>query len=235
MAYTIYKPLRPVRGVLFDMDGVILDSEKLYTRFWQEAGQALGYPMTREHALGMRALNRDAAAEKLKSYFGPQTDYPQIKAKRIALMDAYVASHGIAPKEGIRELLAFLKEQGLPCAVCTASPIQRIQAYLTPLGLFDQFDALCTVYQVPKGKPEPDIYLFGAKSLGLEPENCLALEDAAAGIESAWRAGCMAVMVPDQDPPDKESLKRITALADSLLDVAALIGRSMGQSEDLSN
>lgn len=227
MAYTIYKPLRPVRGVLFDMDGVILDSEKLYTRFWQEAGRSLGYPMTREHALGMRALNRDAAEEKLKGYFGPHVDYARMKARRIELMDAYVARHGIEPKEGIRELLSFLKEQGLPCAICTASPLERIRDYLTPLGLFDQFDALCTVYQVPKGKPEPDIYLFGAASLGVPPENCLALEDSAAGIQSAHRAGCMAVMVPDQDAPDADSLERITALADSLLDVAAMIRRNM--------
>lgn len=229
MAYTIYKPMHPVRGVLFDMDGVILDSEKLYTRFWQEAGQALGYPMTKAHALGMRALNRDAAEAKLQSYFGPQVNYPEIKAKRIELMDAYVARYGIEPKPGIRELLAFLKEQQLPCAICTASPAQRIRDYLVPLGLFDQFDALCTVYQVPKGKPEPDIYLFGAESLGLPPENCLALEDSAAGILSAYRAGCMAVMVPDQDAPDEESLGRITALADSLLDVMELISRSMGE------
>ena len=229
MAHTILKPMHPIRGVLFDMDGVILDSEKLYTRFWQEAGLALGYPMTREHALGMRALNRDAAAEKLKSYFGPGVDYHQIKSKRIELMDAYVARHGIAPKPGIREILAFLKEQGLPCAICTASPLERVRDYLTPLGLYDLFDAVCTVYQVPKGKPEPDIYLFGAKTLGLEPANCLALEDAAAGIESAWRAGCMAVMVPDQDAPDELTLSRCTALADSLLDVVELISRSMRQ------
>ena len=227
MAYTIFKPMRPVKGVLFDMDGVILDTEKLYTRFWQEAGRTLGYPMTRDHALGLRALNRDEAARKLQSYFGPQVDYQQMKAKRIQLMDAYINQHGVEPKAGIRELLSFLKERHIPCAICTASPAERIREYLTPLGLIDQFDALCTVYQVPRGKPEPDIYLFGAKSLGLAPEDCLALEDATAGILSAFRAGCMAVMVPDQDPPDEESLKRITALADSLLDVVALIGRSV--------
>lgn len=223
MAYTIYKPMHAVKGVLFDMDGVILDTEKLYTRFWQEAGIALGYPMTRDHALGMRALNREQAAKKLQSYFGPDVDYLQMKAKRIQLMDAYVNQHGIEPKPGIREILAFLKQGHIPCAICTASPEERIRNYLTPLGLVDSFDALCTVYQVPKGKPEPDIYLFGAKSLGLKPEDCLALEDSSAGILSAYRAGTMAVMVPDQDPPDTDTLGRISALCDSLTDVIALI------------
>ena len=198
MAYTVYKPMVPVRGVLFDMDGVILDSEKLYTRFWQEAGLALGYPMTREHAMGMRALNRDAAVQKLQSYFGPKVDYPAIKAKRIELMDAYVAEHGMELKPGIRE-------------------------YLVPLGIYDSFTAVCTAYQVAHSKPEPDIYLFGAESVGLPPEQCLALEDSAAGILSGYRAGCMVTMVPDQDAPDPDTLSRISALADSLLDVIDLI------------
>lgn len=223
MAYTVYKPMVPVRGVLFDMDGVILDSEKLYTRFWQEAGLALGYPMTREHAMGMRALNRDAAVQKLQSYFGPKVDYPAIKAKRIALMDAYVAEHGMELKPGIREILAFLKTQNIPCAICTSSPADRIREYLVPLGIYDSFTAVCTAYQVAHSKPDPDIYLFGAESIGLPPEQCLALEDSAAGILSGYRAGCMVTMVPDQDAPDPDTLSRISALADSLLDVIDLI------------
>ena len=71
MAYRMFRPMGKVTGVLFDMDGVILDSEGLYSRFWQEAAQSLGYPMTKEQAFGMRALNRDAATKKLRSYLAP--------------------------------------------------------------------------------------------------------------------------------------------------------------------
>ena len=119
-----------------------------------------------------------------------------------------------------------MKENHIPRAVTTASPVARVREYLIPLGLYDYFDAICTAYDVPNGKPEPDIYLYGAQVLGLPPESCIAIEDSAAGIESAYRAGCMAALVPDQDPPDEETVKRSTLQADSLLDVIEVIRES---------
>lgn len=227
MAYKIFQPerggIRPVRGVLFDMDGLILDTEKLYTRFWAEAARALGYPMTRQQALGMRSLNRQAGADKLQSYFGPGISYPEVRNKRIELMDAFVRKEGVQPKPGIYELLDALEARGIAAAVTTSSPLDRVEEYLKPLGLFDRFQKICTGYEVPRGKPEPDIYLWGAASLGLAPEECLALEDSPAGILSAHRAGCLPVMIPDQDPPDEATLPLLYALADSLTDVIALI------------
>lgn len=226
MAFTILQPERgesPVRGVLFDMDGLILDTEKLYCRFWQEAAIALGYPMTREQALGMRSLNRQAGADQLRSYFGPDVSYPEVRSMRIRLMDAFVQQEGVEAKPGIRELLDFLQAKGIAAAVTTSSPIERVRAYLSPLGLFDRFDAVCTGYDVPRGKPEPDIYLKGAAMLGLAPSECLALEDSPAGILSAHRAGCLPVMIPDQDPPDGETLPLLYALADSLTDVIDIL------------
>ncbi len=225
MGYRIFQPLRQVKGVLFDMDGVILDSEKLYTRFWLEASRAVGFPMTLAQVKGMRALNHTVAAERLRGYFGTEVDYGAMKAKRIELMDAYVAREGIQAKPGIQELLELLKANAIPVAIATASPIQRVEQYLEPLGLFREFDAICTAYDVPRGKPEPDIYLQAARMIGLEAGDCLAIEDSAAGIESAFRAGCMVTMVPDQDPPAQDTLPRLTLLADSLLDVAQALTR----------
>ena len=173
MAYTIYKPTTAVRGVLFDMDGVILDTEKLYTRFWLEGAHALGFPMTREQAIGLRGMNLGEAARMIGTYFGSPEYYQPIKNKRIELMDAYIAQHGVEPKAGIREILEYLKENHIPRAVCTASPIERVKRYLVPLGLFDDFDAICTAYDVAQGKPEPDIYLYGAQVLGKAPASCM--------------------------------------------------------------
>ena len=223
MAYQIFRSVTNVQGALFDMDGVILDSEGLYSRFWQEAAIALGYPMTRQQAMGMRALNRDAATAQLESYFGPGVDYIQVRDKRIELMDAFVAGKGIPAKPGIRELLAALKAAGIPTCIATSSPIARVREYLEPLGLFDQFDAVVTGYDVPHGKPEPDIYLKAAEVLGKHPTRCIALEDSKAGVLSAFRAGCMTIMVPDQDQSDSEDLTRVAALCDSLTDVIGLL------------
>lgn len=217
------KSSRKIQGVLFDMDGLILDTEKLYSRFWQEAANALGYPMTREQALGMRSLNRDAGEAKLKSYFGEEVSYTQVREMRIALMDAFVEKEGVYTKPGIFELLKFLKQKGIRTAVATSSPMERTIKYLSSVKLENQFDALISGYMVERGKPEPDIYLYAAKELTLLPENCMVLEDSPAGILSAYRAGCMPVMIPDLDQPDEAIEQLLFAKADSLKDIIDLI------------
>ena len=212
-----------ITAILFDMDGLVLDTEKLYTRFWQEAANALGYPMTKEQALGMRSLNRGAGLAKMQSYFGPDVDYDAIRKKRIEMMDAFVEKEGVTLKPGIHELLTYLKEHGIKTAIATSSPIERTIKYLTSVELQDSFDELVSGYMVEKGKPEPDIYLFAAEKLGMVPETCMVLEDSPAGILAAHRAGCLPVMVPDQDEPDAETGALLYAKADSLLHVINLL------------
>ena len=215
---------REIRGVLFDLDGVVIDTEKLYTRFWMEASRELGHPMTFAQALQMRSLGSRESQEKLDSFFGAAVlPYADLRARRIELMEAFIAERGVEEKRGIRELLAHLKEKNIPCAITSSSSIPVIRRHLGSLGLLDGFTALCSGKDVPHGKPAPDIYLHGAATLGVAPENCLAIEDSPAGIESAWRAGCMAVIVPDQDQPGEEVLSRAFAKADSLIDVMELI------------
>ena len=212
-----------ITAVLFDMDGLVLDTEKLYTRFWQEAANALGYPMTKEQALGMRSLNRGAGLAKMQSYFGPEVDYDKIRNKRIELMDAFVEQEGVNLKPGIHELLAYLKEHGIKTAIATSSPIERTLLYLGSVGLSESFDELVSGYMVEKGKPEPDIYLYAAEKLGVKPSACMVLEDSPAGILAAYRAGCVPVMVPDQDKPDRDTKEMLYAEAENLLAVISLL------------
>jgi HAD superfamily hydrolase (TIGR01509 family) len=225
MAYTIYhkENRNIVRGVLFDMDGVVLDTETLYARFWREAAAALGYEMSYQQALGMRSLSNTAGQAQLESYFGKGVSRAQFREKRIELMDAYIDVHGVDLKPGIRELLDYLDAQGIPAAITTSSPLERVQRYLGPHGLIDRFVRLCSGAEVAHGKPEPDIYLFGAACLGVKPEECIAVEDSPAGVLSAYRAGCMTVMVPDLDQPDAETEKLLFAKADSLKEIIEMI------------
>lgn len=225
MAFEILKslPARPIRGILFDMDGLVLDSEKLYARFWREAAAACGFQMTHAQALRMRAANSRLSQANLHEFFGPDADYGQMRAKRIELMEAYIARNGIQTKPGIHELLDFLTEQGIRTAIASSSPLERVRRHLAPHGLDVRFDALCSGYDVPWGKPAPDIYLKAAAALGLEPGECLALEDAPLGIESAFRAGCLPVIIPDLDQPSELTLSQCFARADSLTDVISLL------------
>lgn len=205
------------------MDGVILDSEKLYVRFWCEAGRACGYPMEEFHALSIRSLTRVYAIEKLKGFFGEDFDYDRLRNKRIELMDAYVEKNGIEPKRGAETLLRYLKENGYKTALATATPPDRAKHFLETVGLLGYFDVVCSARMVKIGKPAPDIYLYAAERLNLKPSECLALEDSPNGIRSAHAAGCKTVMVPDLDLPSKEIKPLLYDVADGLEDVIRIV------------
>lgn len=228
MTATVLSPARgKIRAVIFDLDGVILDTEKLYARFWQEAAIAMGYSMTRQQALGMRSLNGAAGQAQLESYFGPGVDREAMRKERIRRMDAYIEENGVEQKPGIRQTLAFLRQQGITAAIATSSPMERVKRYLGPLGLLEQFDAICSGHDVPHGKPAPDIYLRSAQCIAVPPENCLAVEDSPAGIRSAHGAGCMPVFIPDQDEADHGMMELLYARIDCLTDLIPLISEQL--------
>ena len=212
-----------IKGVISDMDGVMLDSEKLYVRFWCEAAQSLGFPMKKEHALGIRSLARVFAVKKLQGWFGTEFDYDSVRNKRIELMDKYVAENGIEAKSGAKELLIWLKQNGYKTALATATPVDRASLYLKQVGLLEFFDVICSAREVKRGKPEPDIYLLAAKRLGLAPGECMALEDSQNGVRSAFAAGCKTVLVPDLDNPENELKGCLYAVADNLPTVKKLL------------
>ena len=212
-----------IKGVLSDMDGVILDSEKLYVRFWCEAGQACGFPMEKKHALGIRSMARPYAIEKLQGWFGESFDYDEVRGKRIELMDASVERHGIEAKPQAEYLLSYLKENGIGVALATATAKPLAEKYLERVGLLKYFDEVVSAKQVAHGKPAPDIYLAAAKKLGLRPEDCIALEDSPNGIRSAHAAGCKTVMVPDLDGATDEIKPLLYDVADGLGDVVRII------------
>lgn len=226
MAITVLNPqpqVQPVGGVLFDMDGVVLDTECLYSRFWQEACREHGFSMDREQSLQMRSLNREAGQKMLETICGPGAEYAAIRATRIARMEAFIRENGVRPKAGIRELLDHLEARGIPAAIASSSPPERIRAYLEPLGLYGRFRAICSGHEVKMGKPAPDIYLRAAELLDLPPQQCLAVEDSPAGITSAFRAGCLPVLIPDLDRPDDTIVPLLHAQADTLTDLICLI------------
>lgn len=215
-----------IKAVIFDMDGLILDTEKLLVKYWCQAANEAGFPMQREHALNIRSLARKFAIPYLQGIFGENFDYVKIRSRRMELMKEHIAAHGLETKPGITTLLDYLDSRGIPAAIATATDIQRTEDYLGKVGLLGRFSRIVCAAMVESGKPKPDIYLYAAQQLGLPANECLALEDSPNGVRSASSAGCVTVMVPDLTRPDEELEKLIFAKAGSLADVPAIIERT---------
>lgn len=214
-----------IKGVIFDMDGLILDTEKLYNRFWREASEICGYPMSMDQALTLRSLDKQLAKKKLREFFGDDYDYQRVHDVRVRLMAEYVEENGVQCKPGVLELTDYLKKNGYKTAVATATNIERASQHLTLAGVRDCFENIVCASSVNRGKPFPDIYLYACEKIGLPPENCAALEDSPNGIKSAYSAGCIPIMIPDMDTPSEDIRALAYDVADSLINVIEILGK----------
>lgn len=212
-----------IKAVIFDLDGTLLDTEKLLVKYWCRAAKELGFPMTREQALRIRSLTHRLVPPLFREWFGESCDYMKIRARRMELMQEHIDRYGLDVKAGAAELLSYLGKKGYLRAVATATDIERAGRLLKTAGLYGSFDRIISASMVEWGKPKPDIYIYAAKQLGLEPQECIAVEDSPNGIISASDAGCLTVMVPDLTPPEKELLPRLYACCDSLLSIKELL------------
>lgn len=212
-----------IKGVIFDMDGLILDTEKLYQKFWREAAEICGFKMSREQALQLRSLDKNLAKKLLKNFFGAECDYQKLHDVRVKLMADYIAENGVQAKPGVRELVDYLNEKKYKIAIATATNYERANEHLTLAGVRDCFENIICASNVKHGKPSPDIYLYACEMLGFKPQNCVALEDSPNGIRAAYSAGCVPILVPDDEYPDDKLISISFAVADSLLYIPKIL------------
>jgi HAD superfamily hydrolase (TIGR01509 family) len=212
-----------IKAVIFDMDGVLIDTEKHYNAAWVEAARGAGFDFKREHALMLRSLDVNMACELMKGIFGESFDYFAIREVRRRLVADRIKKYGLEKKPGIDELLSYLKDKNIKTAVATATPIELTLQHLEAIGIKDKFDKIVSAKQVKHGKPAPDVYLYACNEILEKPKDCIAVEDSPNGIKSAYAAGCKPVMVPDLTEPDEELKPLLYGVADSLKDVIKLI------------
>lgn len=205
-----------IKGAVFDMDGLMFDTEKLLVRFWRESAKEHGYNMTNENVFEIRSLSRKYSIPLLKGIFGEDFPFNEIRDKRITLMNEYIDTYGFDIKKGLFELLDFLKENNYLIAVATATDRERAECYLKKAGVYEYFDSVICGDMVKNGKPEPDIYLTATAELGLSPEECVAFEDSPNGIKSAYSAGCKVIMIPDLTQPDDVIKPMLNGVYESL-------------------
>lgn len=212
-----------IKAVLFDMDGVLIDTEKYLTQFWQRAAAEAGLSLTMEDCYQFRSFASKFVSVAFQEKYGKEYDYFSIRARRKELMKDHIEKNGIEIKPEVKETLQKIKEKGLQLAVVTATDEERTKQYLTEIGIYDWFDSIICATMVERGKPFPDVYLYACEKIGYRPEECMAVEDSPNGIRSASDAGCKTVMVPDLTEPDAESQKRVVGVADTLYGVLKYI------------
>lgn len=212
-------------AVIFDMDGVLIDTEKHYNAAWCQAATEAGFPFTREHALLLRSCEAKEGEKLMQGIFGPSFDYYAIRERRRELVRERLAQYGLEKKPGVEETLRFLRAKGIKTAVATATALDITKSHLTTIGVCDLFDSIVSAKNVAHGKPEPDVYLYACEQIGERPQDCMAVEDSPNGIMAAYRAELRTVMVPDLTQPDEELTKYLYACVNSLSDLCELVDK----------
>ena len=194
------------RAVVFDMDGVIFDTEKLYRKYQLLEGEKRGIPAETMH----RACERIAGGNKrtnkkpFEDIVGRGIDYFEFREHVMDNLDRHIRQYGVDMKEGVAEILPYLKEKGIKIGPATSTAKERATGYLKAHNIYEYFDKLIFGDMLEHGKPAPDIYLKACAELKVSPEEAIAVEDSINGIKSAGAAGMYPVMVIDLIQPNDE-------------------------------
>jgi len=202
-----------IEAVIWDMDGVLADTAPYHFRAWQEIFGKRGVKFTREdfkHGFGIRndaiirrTLGEEIAQEKIEA----------IAREKEATFRRMIGQN-IKPLPGALKLLKALNESGVKMALASSTPIENIRLITGNLGIANCFQAIVTGHEVTEGKPSPQVFLLAAQRLGVEPRNCIVIEDAVAGVAAAKRAGMYCVAIATTH--SRQSLKQADLIVDTL-------------------
>ena len=215
---------RTVRAVVFDMDGLLVDTETVIFRAMQHVAQGIGGELPFTTFQRMVGLQDAASNQILIEHFGEAFDLAAWTLAVRAHSHEQMAA-GVALKAGVQEIVDFLEEAGIPRAIATSSSLAAVQRNLTPHGLVARFQALVTKDVQTRGKPHPEPFLKAAEALGVAPGDCLALEDSHNGVRAAAAAGMMTIMVPDMLHPTEEMRTLTVRIAADLHEVRDLLAQ----------
>jgi len=188
-------------SVIFDMDGTLLDTQRICVPAWEYAGSLQHMQGLGEHIYNVCGMNEDGWTAYLEQNC-PGLDIPEFKAAA----GRYIIQNGtLCFKPGAEKLLSFLKENGVKMAIASGSSVKLVLHNLKELGISDYFGAIAAGQEVEKGKPAPDVFLLAAERLGVKPEDCFVFEDSANGIRAGHAAGMRCIGVPDLVDFDSET------------------------------
>ncbi|OIJ22217.1 beta-phosphoglucomutase [Anaerobacillus alkalidiazotrophicus] len=188
---------KPLKAIIFDLDGVITDTAEYHFLAWGALAKELNIPFSKEFNEQLKGISRMESLEKILVHGGKSTDYTEVQKRHLAnmknehykkLIDS-LTPNDILP--GMKKFILEVKNTGIKLAIASAS--KNAVSVITSLGLKDQFDVIVDAKTIKNGKPDPEVFLTAANLLKVEPKHCIGIEDAAAGVEAIKRAGMFAI------------------------------------------
>lgn len=183
------------KGAIFDMDGVLFDTERIYQETWQEIAARQDITLDGSFLRAISGTNGAYMCRVIEKYYHVP-DGKDIMERCMEQVRQKLSVY-VPMKKGVRDILDYFRKNDIGIAVASSSAVQQIEANLQMSGIRDYFSVIVSGSEVNQGKPEPDIFLLAAKRLHCAPEECFVFEDSENGIRAGYAAGCFTVMVPD--------------------------------------
>ena len=190
------------QGAIFDMDGLLFDTERMYRDSWKQSAQQFGLVHNPDFPRTVCGSSGAHMREIILQYY-PQVDAKAFADDCILRVERELETH-VPEKTGVRDILQYFKQHGVRVAVASSSKRATVLHNLKQADILSYFDAVVSGDQVTHGKPAPDIFLLAAQQIGCEPENCYVFEDGTNGIRAGAAAGCTTIMIPDLTPPNAQ-------------------------------
>lgn len=208
-----------MKAVVFDMDGVLFDTERLCMESWIAVAEKEGLPDMEIIFPRCIGLNANDSRQVVLDAYGQDFDFAGFRELASAWFWDYIKKNGLPVKPGVRELLKWLKQEGRIVGLASSTRRSSVISHLEQAELTEYFQAVITGDMVEHSKPLPDIYLLACRELGVEPGEAYAIEDSPNGIRSAYAAGLHPIMVPDMIAPDEEMEQKCDRIFRDLAEV----------------
>lgn len=212
-----------MKAVIFDMDGVLFDTESVCMKAWDYAGELMGVGKAGYMVLKTLGMNADKAIEIIRNEFGDDFDAVKFKQTGREYSYHYFNTYGVPEKPGLYEILDYLKKKGYKIALASSTNSQSVYHHLKEKDIEKYFAAVICGDMVEKSKPEPDIYLKACAEISENPADCVAIEDSKNGLLSAHRAGMQVIMVPDLWQGEAETDSFLMAKCENLTEIMTVL------------